>query len=204
MNKLSSGPLIGDEGTTSGSAKAVLVIVCVALFFAVLEASAVSVILPEIAIGISADPAQIGWLMTVFLLVTGIAIPFYGRLADRFGAGHLFIFGVAVFSIGSLLAGMATNYQFLLVARIIQAMGGAAIPGLGMVLVSRAYGPESRGAVLGIIAATIGVSAAAGPLLGGLLSELLGWRSVFLVTTATVLTIPFILRALPKFGKRLA
>ena len=204
MNKLSSGPLIGDEGTTSGSAKAVLVIVCVALFFAVLEASAVSVILPEIAIGISADPAQIGWLMTVFLLVTGIAIPFYGRLADRFGAGHLFIFGVAVFSIGSLLAGMATNYQFLLVARIIQAMGGAAIPGLGMVLVSRAYGPESRGAVLGIIAATIGVSAAAGPLLGGLLSELLGWRSVFLVTTATVLTIPFILRALPKFEKRLA
>ncbi len=197
-----SGPL----GTTAatGSAKAILVVVCIALFFAVLEASAVSVILPEIAIGISADTAQIGWLMTGFLLVTGIAIPFYGRLADRYGAGRLFIFGVALFSAGSLLAGMAANYQFLLVARIIQAMGGAAIPGLGMVLVSRAYGPESRGAVLGIIAATIGVSAAAGPLLGGLLSELLGWRSVFFVTTFTVLTIPMILRALPKVENRVA
>ena len=187
-----------------GSARAVLVVVCIALFFAVFEASAVSVILPEIAKGISASTAQIGWLMTGFLLVTGIAIPFYGRLADRYGAGHLFIFGVALFSAGSLLAGMATNYQFLIVARIIQAVGGAAIPGLGMVLVSRAYGPESRGRVLGIIAATIGVSAAAGPLLGGLLSELLGWRSVFFVTTFTVLTIPLILRALPKFENRLS
>lgn len=60
--------------------------------------------------------------MTGFLLVTGIAIPFYGRLADRYGAGHLFISGVALFSAGSLLAGIATNYQFLLLARIIQAM----------------------------------------------------------------------------------
>ena len=179
-------------------------VVCIALFFAVLEASAVSVILPEIAIGISADTAQIGWLMTGFLLVTGIAIPFYGRLADRYGAGHLFILGVALFSAGSLLAGMAANYQFLLVARIIQAMGGAAIPGLGMVLVSRAYGSESRGTVLGIIAATIGVSAAAGPLLGGLLSELLGWRSVFFVSTVAALTIPFIIKAMPKIENRFA
>ena len=135
--------------------------------------------------------------MTGFLLVPGVAIPFCGRLADRYGAGYLFIFGLPLFSAGSLLAGIATNYQFLMVARIIQAMGGAAIPGLGMVLASRAYGPESRGTVLGIIAATIGVSAAAGPPLGGLLSELLGWRSVFFVTMFTVLTIPFILRALP-------
>ena len=188
----------------ASSAKAILVLVCIALFFAVLEASAVSVILPEIAIGVSADTAQIGWLMTGFLLVTGIAIPFYGRLADRYGAGNLFMFGVALFSFGSLLAGLATDYQFLLVARIIQAAGGAAIPGLGMVLVSRAYGPESRGTVLGIIAATIGGSAAARPLLGGLLSELMGWRSVFFVTTFTVLTIPFVLRTLPKFEQRSA
>ena len=204
MEERTSGTESVGNTAATGSAKAILAVVCIALFFAVLEASAVSVILPEIAIGISADTPQIGWLMTAFLLVTGIAIPFYGRLADRYGAGHLFILGVALFSAGSLLAGMATNYQFLLVARIIQALGGAAIPGLGMVMVSRAYGPESRGTVLGIIAATIGVSAAAGPLLGGLLSEFLGWRSVFFVTTFTLLTIPFVLRALPKNENRLA
>jgi len=96
-----------------------LVVVRIALFFQVLNASAVGVILPEIASGISADMSQIGWLMTGFLLVTGISIPFYGRLADRYGAGHLFVMGVALFAVGSLLAGIATNFQFLLVVRII-------------------------------------------------------------------------------------
>ena len=85
-------------------------VVCIALFFQVLNASAVGVILPEIASGISADMSQIGWLMTGFLLVTGISIPFYGRLADRYGAVHLFVMGVALFAVGSLLAGIATNF----------------------------------------------------------------------------------------------
>lgn len=102
-----------------------------------------------------------------------------------------------------MLAGLATDYSFLLVARIIQAVGGAAVPGLGMTLVSRAYGPESRGMVLGIIAATIGVGSAAGPLLGGLLSELFGWRSIFFVTAGAVLTIPYTIKALPKFEQRI-
>ena len=114
----------------------------------------------------------------------------------------MFIFGIALFSVGLLLAGIATNYQFLLVARIVQAIGGAAIPGLGMTLVSRAYQPESRGMALGIIAATIGVGSAAGPLLGGLLSELMGWRSVFIATAFAALTIPIALKALPRSEKK--
>lgn len=88
--------------------------------------------------------------------------------------------------------------------RIIQAVGGAAVPGLGMVLVSRAYGPESRGMALGVIAATIGVGSAAGPLLGGVLSELMGWRFIFFVTASVALTIPFTIKALPKFEQRSA
>mgnify|MGYP002152297988 FL=1 len=191
-----------NDPNTNDLAKAVLAVVCIAMFFQVLNASAVGVILPEIASGISAETAQAGWLMTGFLLFTGIAIPFYGRLADRYGAATLFIFGIALFSVGLLLAGIATNYQFLLVARIVQAIGGAAIPGLGMTLVSRAYQPESRGMALGIIAATIGVGSAAGPLLGGLLSELMGWRSVFIATAFAALTIPIALKALPRSEKK--
>ncbi len=202
MAELSTEPK-SVENAPSGSGKRILIVVCIVLFFAVLEASAVGVVLPEIAIGLSVDTAQIGWLMTSFLLVYGIAIPFYGRLADRYGAGRLFIFGVALFSAGSLLAGAAPDYPLLLVARIIQSVGGAAIPGLGMTLVSRAYGPESRGTVLGILAATIGVAAAAGPILGGLLSEFFGWRAIFLVPAAVLLTIPVALKALPKVERRL-
>ena len=85
-----------DSGTTTverqslGSApKGVLILVCFALFFAVLEASAVAVVLPDIADDFSVDTGQLSWLMTGFLLIYGIAIPFYGRLADRHWASRV-------------------------------------------------------------------------------------------------------------------
>lgn len=83
MKELSTGPRPIENSAVTGSAKGILAVVCVAMFFGVLNASAVGVVLPEIAGGLSMDTAQIGWLMTGYLLVYGIAIPFYGRLADR-------------------------------------------------------------------------------------------------------------------------
>ena len=188
MTGQGSIPSTSDRLTARGVGKGVLPVVCIALFFAVFEASAISVILPDIADDLSVDRGQLSWLMTGFLLIYGIAIPFYGRLADRFGARPLFLIGVAVFSLGSLLSALAPNYSFLLIARIIQAIGGAAVPGLGMTLASRAYGPESRGTALGVLAATIGLSGAIGPLLGGALSEAFGWQSIFVFATAASLT----------------
>ena len=202
MTGQGSIPSTSDRLTARGVGKGVLPVVCIALFFAVFEASAISVILPDIADDLSVDRGQLSWLMTGFLLIYGIAIPFYGRLADRFGARPLFLIGVAVFSLGSLLSALAPNYSFLLIARIIQAIGGAAVPGLGMTLASRAYGPESRGTALGVIAATIGLSGAIGPLLGGALSEAFGWQSIFVFATAASLTIPIGLKILPKDEER--
>ena len=191
-----------DQRTREGTPRGVLLIVCFALFFGVLNASAVGVVLPDIANDLSVDTGQLSWLMTGFLLIYGIAIPFYGRLADRYGARPLFLLGVGVFSVGALLSALAPNFEFLLVARIIQAIGGAAVPGLGMTLASRAYGPESRGTVLGVIAATIGLGAAIGPLLGGALSESLGWQSLFFINTAAAVTIPIGLKILHKDEER--
>ena len=132
------------------------------------------------------------------LLVYGLAIPLYGRLADRYGARPLFLLGVAVFSAGSLLSALAPTFSLLLAARIVQAIGGAAVPGLGMTLASRAYGPESRGAVLGVIAATIGLAGAIGPLLGGALSQAFGWQSIFVLNAAASVTIPVGMTILPR------
>ena len=141
--------------------------------------------------------------MTGFLLIYGIAIPFYGRLADRYGARPLFLLGVAVFSAGSLFSALAPTFSLLLAARIVQAVGGAAVPGLGMTLASRAYSAESRGSVLGVIAATIGLAGAIGPLLGGALSELFGWQSIFVLNAAAAFTIPIGLKILPKDEERM-
>jgi len=128
----------------------VLVAVCVPLLAGVLNASAVGVVLPAIIADLEVDPGRIAWLMTGFLLVYGIAIPFYGRLADLHGARRLFLAGVVIFAAGSLLAALAPSFGWLLAARVVQAVGGAAVPSLGMTLASRAYGPAARGTVLGI------------------------------------------------------
>ena len=182
----------------AANAAGILLIVCVAMFFGVLNASALGVVLPDIADDLSVGTGQISWLMTGFLLVYGVAIPFYGRLADLFGARPLFLIGVAVFSLGSLLSAMAPSFSFLLAARIVQAAGGAAVPGLGMTLASRAYGPKARGTVLGVLAATIGAGGAVGPFLGGALAESLGWQSIFVISAVAAVTIPFGLKILQR------
>ena len=188
----------GQAETKAANATGILLIVCVAIFFGVLNASALGVVLPDIADDLSVGTGQISWLMTGFLLVYGVAIPFYGRLADLFGARPLFLIGVAVFSIGSLLSGIAPSFSLLLAARIVQAAGGAAVPGLGMTLASRAYGPQARGTVLGVLAATIGAGGAVGPFLGGALAESLGWQSIFVISAAAAVTIPFGLKLLQR------
>ena len=185
-------------GSKAPNAIGILVVVCVALFFGVVNTSAVAVVLPDISTDLSVDSGQVSWLMTGFMLVYGIAIPFYGRLADIYGARPLFLLGVGIFCFGSLLSALAPNYELLLTARIVQAAGGAAVPGLGMTLASRAFGPEARGTVLGVIAATIGVGGGIGPLLGGALSESLGWESVFYISAAAAIAIPVGLRILPR------
>ena len=191
-------PTANSDLNSRVSKTGVLAAVSVPLFCGVLNASAVGVVLPEIVADLDVDPAQLSWLMTGFLLVYGIAIPFYGRLADLYGARPLFLLGVLVFSVGSVLAALAPSFGWLLAARIVQAAGGAAVPGLGMTLASRAYGPEARGTVLGIIAATIGAGAAIGPLVGGALSETMGWQAIFVLTALAAVSIPFGLKVLPK------
>ena len=182
---------------TASNPPLVLLMVSIPLFLGVINASGLGVVLPQIGADLAIDTAQISWLMTGFLLAYAVLIPFYGRLGDLYGVRPLFLLGVGLFSIGSLLSALAPNYTFLLIARIVQASGGAAVPGLGMTIAFRAYGSESRGTVMGILAATIGAGAAIGPLLSGALSESLGWESIFFTTAMAALIIPVAIKILP-------
>jgi EmrB/QacA subfamily drug resistance transporter len=189
----SSAPAGGNK-----SSVAVLIVVSWTLFFGVLNASAIGVVLPSIADDLGTDIGRVSWIMTGFLLVYGVAIPFYGRLADLYGARRLFILGLGLFALGSLLSAVAPNFETLLASRILQAVGGAAAPGLGMAIASRAFGPESRGMVIGIIGAVIGIGSAIGPLLGGLLASTWGWESIFVFSAVAAVAIPAGLKVLPR------
>ena len=100
--------------TKSPHALGILLVVCYTIFFGVLNASAIGVVLPDIAADLEIEFSQAGWIMTGFLLVYGVAIPFYGRLADIYGARPLFIFGAALFALGSLLSAIAPDFPTLL------------------------------------------------------------------------------------------
>lgn len=182
---------------TKVNAGAVLAVVCAATFFGVLNASAVNVVLPEIGAGLVVEPALLGWAISLFLLVYGIAIPFYGRLAERFGSRPLFIVGILLFGLGSAACAFAPSIETLLAARALQGLGGAAFPGLGMALVSGTASPERRGTSLGVVAATLGAGAAAGPLIGGALAELVSWRLLFGASALALAVLPFAWRHLP-------
>ena len=176
----------------------VLLVVCSALFFGVVNGSAVAVVLPEIGVDLRISAGNLSWILSSFLLTYGVAIPFYGRIASRFGARRLFLIGVAVFALGSGLSAIASGFEALLVARIVQALGGAAVPGLGMTLVSRAYPEERRGFALGVVSATMGIAAAAGPLIAGVISLFGGWRYLFAVSALAILSVAMGIRFLQR------
>ncbi len=181
------------EDTPSETAQghpAVLVVVCTALFFGVVNGSAVAVVLPEIGADLGIADSGLSWVLSGFLLTYGVAIPFYGRLASRYGARRLFLIGLSVFALGSGLSALATGLGTLLAARTVQALGGAAVPGLGMTLASRAFPEERRGLILGVASATMGVAAAVGPLGAGVISEFASWRYLFVVSALAAVNVP--------------
>lgn len=182
----------------TGASRGILWLVSAAVLFSVLSGTMVNVALPLIGDDLSIEPARLGWLVTGYLLVFGVSIPFYGRLADLHGARKLFVLGLCVFSVGSILAALAPSYVALLLARLIQATGSAALPGLGIALVSQAYPPERRGSAMGFVSAAAGSGAAVGPTLGGFISGVLGWHFLFIISALAGLLVPVALRILPR------
>ena len=184
------------------TARRTLVLVSAAIVCSVLSGTMTNIALPLIGRDFNVEPARLGWLVTGYLLVFGISTPFYGRLADRFGARRLFVAGLCVFAAGSLLCALAPGYVSLLAGRVVQAVGSGAIPGLGLALVSRVYPPERRGSALGFVSAAVGSGAAIGPTLGGVIVGTLGWHYVFVVTMLAGLLAPFAWRVIPQGSRR--
>jgi len=179
-----------------------LLVVCSALFFNVLNGTMVNIALPAIGRDFGLEPARLGWIATGYLLVFGVAVPFYGRLADRFGARRLFVIGLCVYSVSSLGCAIAPSYPLLLAGRIAQASGAASIAGLGMAIISGVYPPERRGSALGYVSATVGSGAAVGPIVGGTITGLLNWHAMFLLSALSGLIVPVAMRVLPPSERR--
>jgi EmrB/QacA subfamily drug resistance transporter len=167
---------------TEVNPNAVLGLIAAAQFMVVLDATIVNVALPTIKVDLGFSEQNLSWILNAYTLIFGGFLLLGGRAADRLGRRRLFVAGIAVFSIASLICGISQSEGMLLLARGLQGLGGALVSpaALSIILTTFAEGSE-RNRALAVWGAIAGAGGAVGILLGGVIVELLSWRWVFFV-----------------------
>ncbi len=160
---------------------AALLVATIASFFTPFMGSSINIALPTIGLDFGADAVLLNWVTNAFLLSAAIfAVPF-GRIADIHGMKKIFTFGMIIFTISSLLCALSPNTLTLIGARVMQGIGTAMIFVTGLAIITSVYPPHKRGKAIGINVASVYVGLSLGPVLGGLMTQYLGWRSLFLL-----------------------
>ena len=160
-----------------------LVLVCAAFFMVVLDVSIVNVALPSIAVDLELSQSTLQWIITAYSLAFGGFLLLGGRAADVLGRRKVFIAGMALFTFGSLMCGFAQSGAWLIAFRALQGLGGAIVSPATLSIINAAFrhGGAERNKAFGIWGAVAGSGAAVGVLLGGVLTEYLGWQWIFFV-----------------------
>lgn len=169
--------------------KVVLLIATMTFFLFPFVASSVNIALPSIGRDLSLDAVTLAWVATAYLLSSVAFLVPFGRMADIHGRKKIFTLGIAIFTFTSLLSGMASSGVMLIALRVLQGVGVAMFAGTGVALLTSAFPAAERGKVLGINAAAVYAGLSLGPVLGGVVTEHLGWRSIFFVTVPPGLAI---------------
>ena len=155
----------------------VLVIVCVAQFMVVLDATIVNVALPSIQSGLHFSASSLQWIVNAYTLVFGGFLLLGGRAADLFGRQLLFVAGVVVFTAASLLNGLATTSNVLIGGRALQGLGAALVSPAALSIVTTTFAEgRERTRALGVWSAIAAGGGAVGLVVGGLLTDVLSWR----------------------------
>ncbi|MFT5202514.1 MAG: MFS family permease, partial [Candidatus Aldehydirespiratoraceae bacterium] len=176
-----STPPVSEDQTVSREAWIALGVATAAAFLVVIDVSVVNVALPSITDDFGVDGAELSWIISGYNITLASLMLLAGRLADRRGRRRIFITGVVGFLIGSALCGLAPNAQFLIGARVIQAVGGALLTPASLAMVLPAFPLAKRGTAIGVWGAMGALGAAFGPSVGAFLIEAWDWRLIFLI-----------------------
>jgi EmrB/QacA subfamily drug resistance transporter len=160
----------------------VMIVTSAAVFMALLDVTIVNIAFPDVRESFPDEPlANLSWVLNAYSVVFAAALVPAGRLADRFGRRRMFLAGVVMFLIASVMCGLAGSVEILVAARVLQALGGATLMPTSFSLILPEFPAEQRATATAIWTATGAVAAAVGPSLGGVLVDWQGWRSVFFV-----------------------
>jgi EmrB/QacA subfamily drug resistance transporter len=156
----------------------VLGAVMIGVFLAALDQTVVGTALPRIITDLGGNDLYT-WAFTAYLLTSTISGPLYGKLSDLFGRRPIFLFGIGVFMVGSLLAGLAQEMWQLVAARGVQGLGAGALFPIALAVIADLFAPSERGRYQGLFGAVFGLSVLVGPAIGGLITDTIGWPFVF-------------------------
>jgi EmrB/QacA subfamily drug resistance transporter len=159
----------------------VLITVMFGLFMVILDTTVVNVAFQALRQEFGATLEDAQWIISVYVLSLGISMPLAGYLADRFGIKKVYIGGLSLFVLGSLLCGMSPNLGFLIAARTLQGVGGGLTLPLGFALILSVFPPEEQGTALGYFGNVVLVAPTVGPILGGYLVDQNLWRVIFFI-----------------------
>jgi len=162
--------------------------------------AAVAVTLPAIADDLGLTTGSASWIISLYALMLAVATAVYGRVADLAGIRLPLVVGVGLMASSAVLGAFAPSYELLLAARLLQGAGAAAVPVLGMAIVSARYDGGVRTAALGRVAGTAAAVSALGPLAGGLVEQASSWRAVVALPALGLLVVPALWRAVPTQG----
>jgi EmrB/QacA subfamily drug resistance transporter len=158
-----------------------LLAVCVGTFMLLLDVTIVVVAIPDIQRGLHASFGQIQWVIDAYALTLASLLLTAGVLADRYGRRLLFSIGLVIFTLGSLLCGLAQNPLMLILSRSGQGIGGAIMFATSLALLGNSFRGKDRGVAFGVWGAITGVAVSLGPILGGVITTGISWRAIFLV-----------------------
>ncbi|MDN5562600.1 MAG: DHA2 family efflux MFS transporter permease subunit [Luteococcus sp.] len=153
----------------------------VGFFMIMIDTTIVSVSIPAIMAHFGADVTQVIWVSSAYLLTYAIPLLITGRLGDRFGPKRIYLLGLVVFTLSSLWCGLSGSIGALIAARAVQGLGAAMMSPQTMAVITRMFPARRRGAPMGLWGATASVASLAGPLLGGVLVDTVGWEWIFFV-----------------------
>ena len=160
----------------------ILLIISITSFMGTFLISSINIALPSIEKSLGMDAVMLSWVVTSFLLSTAMFLLPVGRWGDNSGIGKLYKIGLIIFTLGSIACALAPTGKWLIVARFFQGIGAAFTNTTGQAILVSAFPPQHRGRVIGISVSSVYLGLSFGPFFGGMLTQQLGWHSIFVVS----------------------
>ena len=168
-----------------------LAVTMTANFFNPLMGSAVNIALPKISHEFSLDAVSMSWITMSYLLASAVFLIPFGKMGDMLGRKKVFLYGNIFFMFATILCAFSYSGDFLIAFRVLQGIGSAMMYATSMAIVISAFPPQERGKVIGLNVSAVYVGLSAAPILGGLLTQTFGWRSLFFINAGASVLIIF-------------